>query len=458
LMVKVPRVLTVAGSDSGGGAGIQADLKTIAALGGHGMSAITSLTAQNTKEVTAILDLPPEFIAEQIRVCVADIGVDAVKTGMLHTAEIIKVVARELARLEVPKVIDPVMVAKSGAQLLQPAGVEELKKSLLPHSTVITPNASEATVLSGVRISDEGDQRRVARQLAEEYGIPGVVIKGGHLHGEYVVDVLYYEGSYYRYEVPRIQTKATHGTGCVFASAIATELAKGSTIPQAVEKAQKFVYESIRGGLLVGKGAGPVNPMHSVIKRAGLLEALMNVRRAVSMIEEAEDGAELAPESGINIGEAAPGAASREEIVAIPGRIVRVFKRLKSVSEPWIGASRHIADALLTIIQYDNTKRAAMNIRFSRELLEIVGDLGLTISSYDRGQEPPEIKAVEGMTIRWGVARAFESAGKVTDIIYHTGDWGKEPMILITGRNSIEVVEKFLKILERYRERVLGKA
>lgn len=450
---RVPRVLTVAGSDSGGGAGIQADLKTIAALGGHGMSAITSLTAQNTREVTKIVDLDPEFIAEQIRVCVSDIGVDAIKTGMLHTSEIIRTVSRELRELDVPKVVDPVMVAKSGAQLLQPAAVDELKKSLFPISTVITPNASEATVLSGVRIRTEEDQKEVAKTLAETYGIPAVVVKGGHLHGEKVVDILYYEGSYYRYEVPRLDTRTTHGTGCVFASAVATELAKGLTIPEAVKKAQSFVYEAIRGGFLIGQGAGPVNPMSYIAKRAELLEALTNVREAVRMIEDAEGGAELAPESGINIAEAPIGATSREEVVAVPGRITKVFDRLKAAAHPWMGGSRHVADTVLTIAQYDPSKRAAMNIKYSEEILHAARELGFSISSYDRAQEPAEIKHVEGMTIRWGVARAYESAGKVTDIIFHRGDWGKEPMITITGRNSIEVAEKFLRILHKTLEK-----
>ncbi|MEM0381345.1 MAG: bifunctional hydroxymethylpyrimidine kinase/phosphomethylpyrimidine kinase [Nitrososphaerota archaeon] len=456
MVSSVPRVLTVAGSDSGGGAGIQADLKTIAALGGHGMSAITSLTAQNTREVTRIVDLDPEFIAEQIRVCVSDIGVDAVKTGMLHTTEIIRVVGRELRGLDVPKVVDPVMVAKSGAKLLQPAAVDELKKSLFPISTVITPNASEATVLSGIRITGEEDQRRVAKRLAEEYGIPSVIVKGGHLHGDRVIDILYYDGSYYRYEVPRIATRATHGTGCVFASAIATELAKGSTIPEAAKKAQSFVYEAIMGGFLIGQGAGPVNPMSQVFKRSALLEALANVREAVQRIEAAEHGGELAPESGINIAEAPLGATSREEVVAIPGRISRVYNRLKVASHPWMGGSRHVADAVLTIMQYDHSRRAAMNIRYSEEILAAARELGFSISSYDRAQEPPEIKYVEGMTIKWGIARAYESAGKVTDIIFHRGDWGKEPMITITGRNSLEVADKFFLILKKYLEKRRG--
>lgn len=453
MISRVPRVLTVAGSDSGGGAGIQADLKTIAALGAHGMSAITSLTAQNTREVTMIVDLDPEFVAEQIRVCVEDIGVDAVKTGMLHTADIIRRVGQVLSSLDVPKVIDPVMVAKSGAQLLQPAAVDELKRSILPIATVITPNASEATVLSGMRISGEDDQREVAKILSESFGTPAVVVKGGHLHGDKVIDILYHRGSFYRYEVPRLQTRATHGTGCVFASAIATELAKGSTIPEAVKKAQEFVYEAIKTGFLLGRGAGPVNPMSYTIKRAGLFEAISNLREAVKLIEEAESGGELAPESGINIGEAPIFASGREDVVAVPGRITRVFNRLKSSSHPWIGGSKHVADAILTIIQYDHTKRAVMNIKFSEEVLTAAQELGYSISSYDRTQEPPEIKSVEGMTIKWGVARAYEAAGKVTDIIFHRGDWGKEPMIMITGRNSLEVAQKFQKILKKYLEK-----
>ncbi|MCS7146169.1 MAG: bifunctional hydroxymethylpyrimidine kinase/phosphomethylpyrimidine kinase [Nitrososphaerota archaeon] len=454
MISKVPRVLTIAGSDSGGGAGIQADLKTIAALGGHGMSALTSLTSQNTREVTKIVDLDPEFVAEQIRVCLNDIGVDAVKTGMLHTAGIIQVVSRELSKIEAPKVVDPVMVAKSGAQLLQPAAVDELKKSLFPLATVITPNASEATVLSGLRIEGEEDQRKVAETLSREFGVPAVVVKGGHLHGDRVIDILYFDGSFYRFEVPRIHTRATHGTGCVFASAIATQLAKGAKIPEAVKEAQNFVYEAIRGGFLVGQGSGPVNPMSSIVKKAGLLDALKNLREAVRMIEEAEYGGHLAPESGINIGEAPLGATGREDVVAVPGRIVRVFDRLKATTHPWMGGSRHVADAILTILQYDHSRRAAMNLKFSEDLLDVAEELGFTISSYDRSQEPPEIKSVEGMTIRWGVARAYEATGKVTDIIFHRGDWGKEPIIMITGRNSLEVAEKFLLLLGKYLEKL----
>jgi len=453
-LTRVPRVLTVAGSDSGGGAGIQADLKTIAALGGHGMSAITSLTAQNTYEVTAIVDVDTDFIREQIRVCVKDIGVDAVKTGMLHTEQIIKAVAEELQGIEAPRVVDPVMIAKSGASLLKPGAVESLKKEILPMATVLTPNAREASVLSGMSISSLEDQKRAAKTLAEEYGIRGVVVKGGHIAGDMVTDILYFEGSFHEYSLPRIDTRATHGTGCVFASAIATELAKGASIPEAVERAKRFVHSAIKGGFQIGKGAGPVNPMAQTARNAALLETIERMRLAVKVLEEVEGATLLLPECMINIGEAIPGATSREEVVAIPGRIVGIGRRLKASSHPWMGASRHVANTILTVMSYDPNRRAAMNIKYSREVIEAAKELGLSVSSYDRSQEPADIKAVEGMTIRWGVARAYEAAGKVTDLIYHTGDWGKEPMITITGADSIEVVTKFKRILEKILDRI----
>ncbi|MEM1711432.1 MAG: bifunctional hydroxymethylpyrimidine kinase/phosphomethylpyrimidine kinase, partial [Nitrososphaerota archaeon] len=232
----IPRALTIAGSDSGGGAGIQADLKTFAALGVHGMSAITSITAQNTMEVTMIYDLPVELIREQIRVVVRDIGVDAVKTGMLHTSEIIEAVASELRRISAPIVVDPVMIAKSGARLLEESAVKALIEELLPRAYVVTPNALEAEALSGIRIRDLESQKRAAKMISE-LGARGVVVKGGHVEDPRAVDILYFDGEFRVYEAERIETRTTHGTGCTFASAIAAELAKKKSIFEAVERA-----------------------------------------------------------------------------------------------------------------------------------------------------------------------------------------------------------------------------
>jgi hydroxymethylpyrimidine/phosphomethylpyrimidine kinase len=446
--VRIPRALTVAGSDSGGGAGIQADLKTFAALGVHGMSAITSITAQNTYSVTRVVDLDPEVVVEQIRVCVEDIGVDAIKTGMLHTIDIIRAVADELRKISAPKVVDPVMVAKSGAPLLRENAIKTLVEELIPIADVVTPNAREAERLTGIPVKRLEDQKNAAKEIAE-LGARAVVVKGGHLDGPMVRDVLYFNGDYIVLESERIQTKNTHGTGCTFASAIAAHLAHGTEIVQAVRKAKEFVTDAIRYGLDLGKGSGPVNPLWATLRKAWLYEAIENVRVATEVLERVDGIGWICPESMINLAEVVPYGSSNDDVVGIPGRIVNVGGRLRASSCPRPGGSRHVASAVLVAHSLDRRVRAAMNVRYDERILESAVRLGMSVSSYDRSREPPEIKSVEGMSIRWGVREAFNQAGKVTDIVYHMGDFGKEPMITIFGEDAVDVVKKLLRILNK---------
>jgi len=446
--VRIPRALTVAGSDSGGGAGIQADLKTFAALGVHGMSAITSITAQNTYSVTRVVDLDPEMVVEQIRVCVEDIGVDAVKTGMLHTTDIIMAVADELRKISAPKVIDPVMVAKSGAPLLKEDAIKTLVEELIPIADVVTPNAREAERLTGIPVKGLEDQKRAAKEIAE-LGAKAVVVKGGHIDGPVVRDVLYFNGDYIVLESERIQTKNTHGTGCTFASAIAAHLAHGTEIVQAVRKAKEFVTDAIRYGLDLGKGSGPVNPLWATLRKAWLYEAIENVRVATEVLERVDGIGWICPESMINLAEVVPYGSSNDDVVGIPGRIVNVGGRLRASSCPRPGGSRHVASAVLVAHSLDRRVKAAMNVRYDERILESAVRLGMSVSSYDRSREPPEIKNVEGMSIKWGVREAFNQAGKVTDIVYHMGDFGKEPIITIFGEDAIDVVKKLLRILNK---------
>ncbi len=256
------RVLTIAGSDSGGGAGIQADLKTFAALGVYGMSAITAVTAQNTVGVQGVFELPAEFVGLQIDSVVTDIGVDAVKTGMLANAEIIAVVAARVREHALPNlVVDPVMVAKSGDPLLQEEAHEALVSELIPLAKVLTPNLHEAGVLTGMRIESLKDMREVA-QAIHELGTQNVVVKGGHLSGSNEsVDILYDGRDFIEFAAPRVETRNTHGTGCTFASAIAAELAKGRSVPEAVQAAKEFITMALRNSLSLGKGHGPTNPL-----------------------------------------------------------------------------------------------------------------------------------------------------------------------------------------------------
>lgn len=260
------RVLIVAGSDSGGGAGIQGDLKTVICLGGYGMTAITALTAQNTQGVFGIHPVPEDFITQQMELCLDDLGADALKTGMLHSDSVIRTVARVIREKakHLPLVVDPVMVAKGGASLLETSAVECLKTELLPLATLFTPNIPEAERLSGIPIRNVDDMERAAHLLHSAHG--AVLVKGGHLEGNELVDLLLdHDGVVTRYRSPRIATTHTHGTGCALASAVATGLAQGMPLKDSVERARTYVQEAIRHAPGLGHGHGPLGHNHTVL-------------------------------------------------------------------------------------------------------------------------------------------------------------------------------------------------
>jgi len=260
------RVLIVAGSDSGGGAGIQADIKTVTALDGFAMTAVTALTAQNSLEVRGVMPVPPNFVAEQIATVMDDLGVDAIKTGMLATAEIINAVADSLdaETKDIPRVIDPVMVSTSGDPLLDDDAVETLKTRLFPGAALITPNAIEAGRLTSIEITNEESMTEAAAVLSG-FGARAVLIKGGHVAGDKVVDLLFEGGALtQRYVNERLKTTDTHGTGCTLASAIATGLAQRMALADAIMRARSYVIEAIRTAPGYGQGHGPLNHAHTV--------------------------------------------------------------------------------------------------------------------------------------------------------------------------------------------------
>ncbi len=261
------RVLIVAGSDSGGGAGIQADIKSVAALGGYAATAVTALTAQNTLGVSGIHPVPPAFIAEQMRVVLEDIGADCIKTGMLHDAAVIDAVAESLDRWGdgIPLVVDPVMIAQSGASLLERSALSALRERLLGRATLVTPNLPEAEVLLGEGIADAAHMEGAAQRLHALTGA-AVLLKGGHLEGEELVDVLHDGAETLVFRHRRIPTPHTHGTGCSLASAIATGLAQGEELAAAVVRARLFLLEAIRTAPGLGSGSGPVNHAHTLCR------------------------------------------------------------------------------------------------------------------------------------------------------------------------------------------------
>ena len=259
------RVLIAAGSDSGGGAGIQADIKVVTALGGYAATAIAALTAQDTERVHEIVGMAPEFVTRQMRVVLDDIGADAIKTGMLHTTEVIVAVA-ELLRdkaASLPLVVDPVAVASGGARLLEPAAESALRAELIPIATLITPNLPEAEMLTGLPIDDIDAMHRAANALLS-LGAESVLLTGGHLAGGRVADILITEDGEEVFEDSRIETRHTHGTGCTISSAIATGLAQGLELRESVLRARAFVRQALQTAPGFGRGHGPLNFSHDI--------------------------------------------------------------------------------------------------------------------------------------------------------------------------------------------------
>ncbi len=430
----MPTALTIAGVDSGGGAGVTADIKTFAAFGVHGTCVITSLTAQNTRGVVSSQDIPVSFIDEQFNTVVSDIKINSVKTGMLSSPEIVRGVAGLLKDQRFPLVIDPVMAAEAGGELLKDDAVTVLIEELMPLSTVITPNVAEAERLSGLRITDLKDAKKAAKKI-HDMGAIAVIVTGGHLGGTDVLydgEVTYIEGT--------LVKGGTHGSGCTHSAAIAAELAKGATLLLAAMRAKKFVERAILASVPIGTGSAPVNQIGPLLEDSERYQVLRNVEKAVEIIEK-NISPELIPEVGCNIAMAVSNASSTRDVAAVQGRIVKLRGASHAVGCAAFGASSHIARIVLTAMRYDASMRASMNIRYSQETLAACENIGLKISSFSREDEPEGVATME-----WGVGEVIKREGGVPSVIYDTGGVGKEAMIRLLGKDAIEVAGKAVDI------------
>ena len=439
------RVVTIAGSDTGGGAGIQADLKTIAALGGHGMTIITALTAQNSLGVHSVYPIPLPFIEAQMDAVFTDRGADAVKTGMLWNAAVVKLVAKKLASFRINRlVVDPVIAASDGTRLLDDEGQVALQAELLPLATLVTPNLPEAAALAGMGVGSVREMQAAAKRI-REYGVEAVLIKGGHLQGD-PVDLLLDASGFTEFPSKRIAVPDVHGTGCVLSAAIATELAKGAALQEAVQRGRAMTIASIGAAVQIGQGKKFAHP-HAHPPAEGERDAvIMALQEALAALQgETRIGA-IIPEVSSNLGYAIPGAQAKGDVAAFPGRIVRLRDTIATLDAPAFGASQHIASIILTVMRHDPSFRSAMNIRYSPAILKACKEREFRIFGFDRAREPQEVRAEEGHSLVWGVEDALRKAGAVPDVIYDEGGRGKEPMIRILGRDPGAVVRKVIEI------------
>jgi hydroxymethylpyrimidine/phosphomethylpyrimidine kinase len=440
--------LSIAGSDSGAGAGIQADVKTFSALGVYGCTAITAITAQNTRRVSKIFELPQAMIKEQILSVFRDFSPDAIKVGMVYSGETIETVSQVLAKKQIPIVLDPILFAGTGVSLLRDDALDSLVSKLLPLCVLVTPNRGEAEKLAGMSLSNEDRTIEAAKRIQKK-GARNVIVKGGHFTSRQVTDLLLDSRSnVVRITNPRVDIRESHGSGCNFSSAVTAFIANGLTVEEACKRANDYVHDAITNAVRVGHGLPVTNPLSGIYKDAQSYRVLEELQRAVEEVSTLSDFHSLIPETQTNFVYALPEAAGLFDVAAVRGRIVKIGRAAVPASYIEFGASRHVASAVLAYMTVQPSVRSATNIRLDKNVVRACRSL-FKVSSYDRKAEPAGIKRREGATVSWGTRVAL-ARNPDAEVIYHTGDIGKEPMINIFGRTPGDVVEKIKKILKNY--------
>lgn len=438
--VSKPVVLTVAGSDSGGGAGIQADVKTIEAMGGFGTSVVTAVTAQNTTGVTSSHVLPVAEVEAQLDAVLSDFDVRAVKTGMLATVELVETVADYAAELDCPLVVDPVMVAATGDRLLTEAA-ESAYADLIAEATLVTPNADEAAVLTDVDPTDEAGARLAGQRLLAD-GADAALVKGGHIPGDEVLDVLVTRESIETARHARIDTEATHGSGCTLSAAIATRLAHGEPLVDAVGRSVAFLERAVRYHHDVGTGPGAVHHLVALRNEASRNATAEAVQSVVDRLV-AENVRPLVPEVGMNVVGATPYAEDTAETAAVEGRITKTMAAIAPNRGVRFGASSHVARFLLGAREYHPTLRWAVNCRYVEGIDEALDVLGWDVTAYDRAAEPDDER-----TMDWAARQSFDRDTPPVAVL-DEGAVGKEAIVKFVADDPHTLADRVIELHAR---------
>ena len=439
--------LSIAGSDSGAGAGIQADLKTFSVLGVYGCTAITAITAQNTKRVDEIVELPAALVEKQIRSVMTDMPPNAIKVGMVYSTSIIDVVYDSLKRCKVPIVLDPIFFAGTGAKLLHSEAYKSYIARMIPACSLISPNKMEAEKLSGMAIRTREDAIKAAKKI-KNLGAQNVIIKGSHFDSTHVTDLLLdSRNNLINFTNARLKIKEIHGSGCNFSAAVAAYLAKDIALTDACRLANEYVHIGIQNALIIGQGLPIANPPSVIYSDANRYRTLLELQQAVEEVSVLDSFHKLIPETQTNFVYALSDAVDISDVAGVRGRIVKIDNTAAPSSCVTFGASSHVASAVIAYMTINPAFRSAINIRFEERLVKACRSL-FSVASYDRSREPKMRKRKEGSSVSWGILASL-SKNPRADVIYHTGDFGKEPMIILFGRNPAEIVERIKMILKK---------
>lgn len=423
--------LTIAGSDSIGGAGVQADIKAMASVGIHACSVITAVTAQNTCEVARIYPMPLDMIQEQIEAVLRDVEVKAIKTGMLYSEEIVELVADLLEDHEMPLIVDPVMVAGVGDSLATDGLSKAIKRELIPICELTTPNRQEAEVLAKMKIRTADDARLACELIGKEGS--SVLLKGGHFEGKNVIDYFYLSSEIQELVYPRLE-RAGHGGGCTLSSYITANMANGDSIFDAVKRSRELIQESIATMYAIGKGDKCVNPvakMHDDSVRFSILNSIDTAaEQLVNLVPQ-----EWVPVTGMNIAYSIPSPAGPEDIAAIDKKLMFHNGALHKNGKAKYGSAEHASFMLLSIMKFDHDIRATINFAYNSELAEVMEEVGLDIVEFDR-KKYPDARLGELTT------QTIKDIGRVPDAFIDRGKSKKEMLIRLVGKNPEDLISK----------------
>ncbi|HET9807048.1 MAG TPA: bifunctional hydroxymethylpyrimidine kinase/phosphomethylpyrimidine kinase [Nitrososphaeraceae archaeon] len=459
--MKINSALSIAGSDPSSGAGIQADIKTFSSLGVYGCSAITAITVQNTQEIIEIFPIPSKIVIKQIKLILEDIKIDSIKIGMVYDESIIIGIYDILKNENIPIIIDPIFTSTSGRNLIKPEAMQVFTKKLLTIATITTPNIKEAIKLSGIKINTKEDIKK-ALQNIKDLGPKNVIIKGAretervevglgeHYCSKESIDTLIENNLNIReFSNPLLRIPENHGSGCNFSAALSAFISQGYEIPRACYMANEFVNKALQNLLDIGKGNPIVDTSINTSLSSFKFQVIEELAKAIKELEEIKGMGKLIPETQSNFVYAIPNANNITEVAGVKGRIVKIDeKEVKASSSIEFGASKHIASAVISYMTINPTIRAGFNLKYDKKIIELLQSF-LKISEYERQLEPSEFKEKEGYTISWGIKEALRREPNA-NVIYHKGDIGKEPMIIVFGQNPKEVITYLKRILEKY--------
>ena len=429
-------LLSIGGSDPSSGAGIQSDVKAFAEFNAYGLTVITAITGQNTSSFGMIEPVSQKILKNQLESIISDFKIDGIKIGMVFNSKIIKILYSQLKKLKIPIVVDPVLKSTTGGALIERSAVSDFQKYIVPLATIITPNKFEAEILSKVKINSKSNLEKSAK-IIQKLGAKNVVITGVEEKNNKISDFVLEENAKYIISGNKI-ANTNHGSGCNYSAAIVFAISSNKTIRESVKFAKEFTYNSIKNAKKVGKGI-------KITEIKKIDEINSDLSQAINEFVEMKNIYKNIPECQTNFVYSKQKPKSTKDILGISGRIVKAGKKVIVAGNLSYGGSKHVATALLTMNKKFPHIHSAINLKFQKTTISKIKKSKLIVSSYDRTQEPGNVKS-KGSTIEWGIKSAIKNLKEPPDVIFHKGDFGKEPMIIVFGDTPKNILKKISKI------------